>query len=91
MLQYIETFKLNQRLVTSISTITLLIPYTSEKDFKTHISRTKEWFLARGYSEIVFNIQMDKVLFGRGQSVKTTLESGITFVTTYHPEVKELG
>ena len=40
----------------------------------------KEWFLARG-----------KVVFGRHQSVKKNLESGIPFVTTYHPKVKELG
>ena len=50
----------------------------------------KEWFLARGYPEIVVNNQIDKVVFGRDQSVKKNLESGIPFVTTYHPEVKEL-
>ena len=50
----------------------------------------KEWFLARGYPEIVVNNQIDKVHFGRYQSVKKNLESGI-FVTTYHPKVKELG
>ena len=51
----------------------------------------KEWFLARGYPEIVVNNQIDKVVFGRDQSVKKNLESGIPFVTTYHPKVKELG
>ena len=51
----------------------------------------KEWFLARGYPEIVANNQIDKVVFGRDQSVKKNLESGITFVTTYCPKVKELG
>ena len=51
----------------------------------------KEWFLARGYPEIVANNQIDKVVFGRDQSVKKNLESGIPFVTTYHPKVKELG
>ena len=35
--------------------------------------------------------QTDKVVFGRDQSVKRNLESGILFVTTYHPKVKELG
>ena len=50
----------------------------------------KEWFLARGYPEIVVNNQIDKVVFGRDQSVKKNLESGIPFGTTYHPKVKEL-
>ena len=51
----------------------------------------KEWFLARGYSEIIVNNQIDKVVYGRDQSVKKTLESGISFVATYKPQVKELG
>ena len=50
---------------------------SSEKDFKTHVSHTEEWLLARGYSEIVVNNQIDKVVFGRYQSVKKILESGI--------------
>ena len=62
-----------------------------EKDFKTHVSHMKEWFLARGYPEIVVNNQIDKVHFGRDQSVKKNLERGIPFVTTYHSKVKELG
>ena len=41
----------------------------------------KEWLLARGYPEIVANNQIDKVVFGRDQSVKKNLESGIIFVT----------
>ena len=60
---------------------------SSEKDFKTHVSHLKEWFLARGYPKIVVNNQIDKVDFGRDQSVKKNLESGIPFVTTYHPKV----
>ena len=51
----------------------------------------KEWLLARGYSEIVVNNEVDKVVFGRDQSVKKNLESGISFITTYLPKVKELG
>ena len=64
---------------------------SSEKDFKTHVFHMKEWFLARGYPDIVVNNQIDKVVFGRDQPLKKNLESGISFVTTYHPEVKELG
>ena len=33
----------------------------SQKDFKTHVSHMKEWFLARGYPEIVVNNQVDEV------------------------------
>ena len=52
----------------------------------------EEWLLARGYSEIVVNNQIDKVVFGRYQSVKKNLESDIPFITNYHPKVKkELG
>ena len=51
----------------------------------------QEWLLARGHPETVVNNQIDKVVFGRDQSVKKNLESGIPFVTTYHPQVKELG
>ena len=50
----------------------------------------KEWFLARSYPEIDVNNQIDKVVFDRDRSVKKYLESGIPFVTTYHPKVKEL-
>ena len=63
---------------------------SSEKDFKTHVSHMKEWFLARGYSEIVVNNQIDRVISGRDQSVKKNLESGIPFITIYNPKVKEL-
>ena len=51
----------------------------------------KEWFLARGYPEIDVNNQIDKFVFGRHQSVKKNLQSGIPFVTTYPPKVEELG
>ena len=51
-----------------------------------HVSHLKEWFLARGCPEIVVNNQIDKVVFGRDQSVKKNLESDILFVTTYHPK-----
>ena len=50
----------------------------------------KEWFLARGYPERVVNNQIDKVVFGRDQSVTKNLTSSIPFVATYHPNVKEL-
>ena len=51
----------------------------------------REWFLARGYSEIVVNNQIDKVVFGRDQSVKKNLENGIPYVTTYDSKVKDFG
>ena len=64
--------------------------FSLEKNFKTHVSHMKEWFLARGYIEIIVNIQIDKVVFSREQSVKKNLQSGIPFVTTYYPKAKEL-
>ena len=39
----------------------------------------KEWFLAKGYHEIVVNNQIDKVVFGRDQSVKKNLECSNQF------------
>ena len=33
-----------------------------------------EWFLARGYPEIVVNNQIDKAVFGGDQSVKKNLK-----------------
>ena len=51
----------------------------------------KEWFLARGYPEVDVNNQIDKFVFGRDQSVKKNLQSGIPFVTTYLPKIEELG
>ena len=35
--------------------------WSSEKNFKTHVSHMKEWFLARGYPEIVVSNQIDKL------------------------------
>ena len=40
-----------------------------EKDFKTHVSDMKGWFLARGYPEIVASNQINEVVFGRDQFV----------------------
>ena len=51
----------------------------------------KEWFLARGYPEIIVDNQTGKFVLGRDQSVRKNLESSILFVTTYHPNLKELG
>ena len=45
----------------------------------------KEWFLGKSYPEIVVINQIDKVVFGRDQSVKINLASGIPFVTTLLP------
>ena len=46
-----------------------------------------EWFLVSGYPKIVAKNQIEKAVFGRDQSVKKNLESGIPFVTTDHPNV----
>ena len=64
---------------------------SSEKDFKAHICKMKEWFLGRGYPEKILNDQIDKVVFGKNPPAKKSLENGIPFVATYHPKVKDLG
>ena len=51
----------------------------------------KESFLARSCPEIGVSNQIDKVVFGRDQSVKKNLEIGIRFVTPYHHKVNQLG
>ena len=53
---------------------------SSEKDLKTYVSHMEEWFLARGYPEIVFNNQIDKVVFGRDQSVKKNWQRKVAFL-----------
>ena len=63
----------------------------NREGFQNTCFSIEERFLARGYSEIVVNNQIDKVVFGRDQSVKKNLESGIPFITTYLPKVEELG
>ena len=50
----------------------------------------KKLFLARGYPEKVVKDQIDKVVFGKNPPVKKSTESGIPFVATYHPKVKDL-
>ena len=62
-----------------------------EKDFKAHICRMTGWFFAEGYPEKVVNDQIDKVVFGKNPPVKKSSETGIPFVATYHPKVKDLG
>ena len=64
---------------------------SSEKDFRAHICRMKEWFLARVYPEKVVNNQIDKIVFNENLPVKKFSENGIPFVSTYHPKVKDLG
>ena len=43
--------------------------YICKMDFKMHVSHMKEWFLARGYLEIVVSNQIDKVVVGRETSL----------------------
>ena len=64
---------------------------SSNKDFGAHICRMKKWFLIKGYPDKVLNDQIDKVVFGKNPPVKKSSESGIPFVATCHPEVKDLG
>ena len=79
-------------LKTQVSRLLRLVGFAHQKRIsKMRVSHMKEWFLAKGYPEIVVNNQIDKVVFGRDKSVKKNLESDIPFVTNYHHKVKELG
>ena len=64
---------------------------SSEKDFKGHVDRMKECFLAKDYPENVVNEQINKVVFGKSQPSRNNSENGISFVVTYHPKVKKPG
>ena len=64
---------------------------SSKKDFKGHVDRMKEWFLAGDYPKIVVNEQINKVVSGKNQLSRKNSENGVPFVVTYHPKVKKLG
>ena len=63
----------------------------SEKDFRAHIHKMKEWILARGYPEKVMNYQIDKVVFGKNPPLKKFWENEIPFLAIYYSKVKDLG
>ena len=64
---------------------------SSENNFKGHVYRKKEWFLARDYPKNVVNEQINKVIFSMSQINRKNFEKDIPFVVTYHPKVKKLG
>ena len=61
--------------------------YSPEKDFKGHVDRLKEWFLARDYPENVVNQLINVHVFVKGQPSRINPQNGIRFVVTYHPKV----
>ena len=63
---------------------------SSDKDFEAHICRIKKWFLVGCYPEKVVNDEIEKAVFGKNPPIKKSSESGIPFLATYHPEVKDL-
>ena len=63
---------------------------SSEKDFKGHVDRMKEWFLAKDYQENVVNERINKVVFGKSQPSRNNSENGISFVYL-SPKVKKPG
>ena len=64
---------------------------SSENNFKGHVYRKKEWFLARDYPKNVVNEQINKVIFSLSQINRKNFENDIPFVVAYHPKVKKLG
>ena len=63
----------------------------SEKYFRAHFHKMKEWILARGYPDKVVNYQIDKVVFGKNPPLKKSSENEIPFVTACHSKVKDRG
>ena len=64
---------------------------STKKDFKGHVDRMKEWFLAGGYLENVIKEQVNKVGLDKIQSSRKNSENGIPFLVSYYPKVKKLG
>ena len=61
------------------------------KGFQNACFSCEGMVLARVYPKTVVSNQIHEVVFSSDHSVKKNLKSGIPFVTTYHPKVKELG
>ena len=51
----------------------------------------KSWFLKKGYPEISIANEMGKVKFCKEEIENAKGVKGITFVVTYHPQLKNLG
>ena len=57
-----------------------------EKDFRVHICKMKEWFLARGYPEKDVNDQIDKFVFGKNLLIKKLIRKWYSFYGYISPE-----
>ena len=63
---------------------------TYERDFQRHALDMKSWFLERGYSKKMIDSQMAKVKFGQKKSRDLKSITGVPFVITYHPKLREI-
>ena len=63
--------------------------YTYERDFQRHALDMKSWILERGYSKEMIDSQMRNVKFGRKKSRELQSVTGVPFVITYHPKLKQ--
>ena len=64
--------------------------YTYERDFQRHALDMKWWFLERGYPKKMIDSQMEKVKFGKKKSWELKSATGVPFVITYHPKLREI-
>ena len=50
----------------------------------------KEWFIKKGYPEIIIEKEMRKVRFSKQGHISKKVEKGVPFVVTYHPLLNKL-
>ena len=60
------------------------------RDFQRHAIDKKSCFLERGYSKEMIDLQMSKVEFGQKKSWELKSLTGVPFVITYHPKLREV-
>ena len=55
-----------------------------------HKLNMKEWFMKRGYPELLIEREMKKVRFSKENQKSKNVKKGVPFVVTYHPLLKKL-
>ena len=63
---------------------------TYEREFQRYAIDTKERLLEMGYSKKMIDSQMAKVKFGQKKSRELNSVTGVLFVITYRPKLREI-
>ena len=61
-----------------------------EEDFRKHCSELKSWLLNRNYPSKFIDTEMKKVKFNYRSKKSDKKETGVPFVLTFHPSLKNL-